>query len=53
MLKYLKTNPGYDLFFKKDAGIEATIYTDSSHGLHEDGKVHVGIRATLGSGTRS
>jgi hypothetical protein len=50
VLKYLKTNPDYGLLFKKDAGIEATIYTDASHGLHEDGKGHIGIVATLGSG---
>ena len=50
VLKYLKTNPDYGLLFKKDAGIEATIYTDASHGLHEDGKGHIGIVVTLGSG---
>ena len=50
VLKYLKTSPDYGIMFKKDAGIEATIYTDASHGLHEDGKGHIGIVATLGSG---
>ena len=50
VLKYLKTSPNYGIMFNKDAGIETTIYTDASHGLHEDGKGHIEIVATLGSG---
>ena len=50
VLKYLEKNPDYGIMFRKDAGITATIYTDASHGLRSDGKGHVGIIITLGSG---
>ena len=50
VLKYVKTNDGYGVLFRKDAGICATIYADASHGLHKNGKGQVGIVATLGSG---
>ena len=50
VLKYVKRGPEYGVLFRKDAGICATVYTDASHGLHEDGKGQIGIIATLGSG---
>ena len=50
ILKYVKRGPDYGVLFRKDAGICATVYTDASHGLHEDGKGQIGIIATLGSG---
>ena len=50
MLKYVKLGSDYGVLFKKSAGICATIYTDASHGLHQDGKGQIGIIATLGSG---
>ena len=50
VLKYLERSGDYGIHFKADAGIAATIYTDASHGVHPDGKGHVGMIVTLGSG---
>ena len=38
------------MHFKADVGIAMTIYTDASHATHRDGKGHVGMIVTLGSG---
>jgi hypothetical protein len=50
VLKYVKKRANHGVTFFKDRGIEATLYTDASHGIHHDGKGHIGIIATLGSG---
>jgi hypothetical protein len=50
VLKYVKKSGDFGVTFLKESGITATIYTDASHGLHNDGKGQVGVIMTLGSG---
>ena len=47
---YLKNRGRVGILFKKDRGIKATIYVDSSNGMHPDGKGQAAVIATLGSG---
>ena len=47
---YLKNRGRVGILFKKDRSIKATIYVDSSHGMHPDGKGQAAVIATLGSG---
>ena len=47
---YLKNRGRVGILFKKDRSIKATMYVDSSHGTHPDGKGQAAVIATLGSG---
>ena len=43
---YLKNRVRVGILFRKDRSIKETIYVDSSHGMHRDGKGHAAVIAT-------
>jgi len=50
VLQYVGNTPNYGILYKGGAGVCLKVYTDASHGTHQDGKGHGGIVITMGTG---
>jgi len=49
VLKFVCSRPTQGLLFKKTADLCPRLYADASHGVHLDGRGHIGVFITLGS----
>jgi len=50
VLMYVGSTPNYGIMYKGGVGMSLKVYTDASHGIHDDGKGHGGIVIKIGSG---
>ena len=50
LMKYLNGTKGYDITIKVNMPLRVQVWIDASFGVHDDGKGHTGVYATLGVG---